>query len=274
MLTADDGQFIDIDGLRTFYIRRGKGHPIVLIHGGAPGVCTSVSWSPNVDRFVEAGFEVIAFDQPGFGLTENGDDFSMEFRCRHAKAFLTEIAPERFHMIANSQGAYIAVKIALEDSRARRFVTTASGTISPPGSAASEEQAAAHGAQLRGYEPSLENVRTMTMKTLYHDELVDDALVATRYEMSAGKNFEAQQKRRDAPPPASLSDVLPTLENKTLLLWGRNDHGVSLERGMLLFQQLPNVEMHVFSECGHWCQWDRTERFHNVVENFLDAPDD
>jgi pimeloyl-ACP methyl ester carboxylesterase len=42
---------------------------------------------------------------------------------------------------------------------------------------------------------------------------------------------------------------------------------------MLLFQQLPNVEMHVFSECGHWCQWDRTERFHNVVENFLDAPD-
>lgn len=274
MLTRDDGQFTDVDGLRTFYIKRGEGHPLVLIHGGAPGACTLVSWSPNIDYFAEAGFTVYAFDQPGFGYTDNADDHSMEFRYRHAKAFIDGLGLDRYHMIANSQGAYIAVKIALEDPRVGRLVSTASGTIAPRGSAESQEQAQAHGAQLRSYEPSRENIRNMTMKTLFHKELVDEALVATRFEMSSGKNYEAQLKRRDAARPAPITDELGKLTNKTLLLWGRDDHGVALERGMLLFQLIPDVEMHVFSDCGHWCQWDQTERFHRVVGDFLGASED
>jgi pimeloyl-ACP methyl ester carboxylesterase len=109
----------------------------------------------------------------------------------------------------------------------------------------------------------------MTMKTLFHKELVDEDLVRTRFEMSSGKNYEAQTRRRDAPRPEPITDEISKLKNKTLLLWGRDDHGVALDRGMQLFQIIPRAEMHVFSECGHWCQWDQTARFHNIVQNFL-----
>jgi 2-hydroxy-6-oxonona-2,4-dienedioate hydrolase len=55
------------------------------------------------------------------------------------------------------------------------------------------------------------------------------------------------------------------------LLWGKNDAGVAVERGVLLFQALPNAELHLFNECGHWCQWDQTARFHSIVADFLNA---
>lgn len=269
MITADDGQYIDVDGIKTFYIKKGTGHPLILVHGGAPGVCTLVAWRPNIDFFAEAGFTVYAFDQPGFGYTDNAEDFSMEYRYRHAKKFLDKMGLDRFHMVANSQGAYIAGRIALEDERVGRFVTTASGTVSPRGSAAAQAQGKAHGQELRDYEPSLENIRTMTMKTLFHNELVDEDLVKTRYEMSTGKNYEAQMKRKEATPPKSITEDLRNLKNKTLLFWGANDHGVALERGILLCQLIPDAELHLFNQCGHWCQWDQADRFHSIVNGFL-----
>ena len=56
-----------------------------------------------------------AFDQAGFGNTDNPADYSMEYRVAHARAFIDALKLERFHLIGNSMGAYIAARIALED---------------------------------------------------------------------------------------------------------------------------------------------------------------
>ena len=269
MAKPDEGRYIDVDGLKTFFIKKGTGHPLLLIHGGAPGACTMVSWRENINYFAESGFTVFAYDQPGYGNTENPTDFSMEYRYRHAKAFIDKMELDRFHMIANSQGAFITGKIALEDPRAGRMVSTASGTVAPKGSAEVQAQGENHGRELGDYTPSLENIRAMTMKTLFHKELVDEDLVQTRYEASIGKNFEAQSKRKEAPPPKPITDDLAGLKTKTLLIWGQNDQGVALERGVLLFQLLPDAELHIFNECGHWAQWDQATRFHSIVNGFL-----
>ena len=111
--------------------------------------------------------------------------------------------------------------------------------------------------------------KNMTMKTLFNKELVDDDLVETRFQMSIGKNYEAQLKRKKAAPPEPIIVELPTLKTKTLLIWGANDHGVAIERGLLLFQLIPDAEFHVFNQCGHWCQWDQKDRFHAIVNSFL-----
>ncbi len=76
-----------------------------------------------------------AYDQPGFGRTENPTDLSIEYRVTHAKAFIDALKLDRYHVIGNSVGGYIAARLALEDSRVGRFVTTTSGTLAPKGSA-------------------------------------------------------------------------------------------------------------------------------------------
>ena len=263
--------YLRIEGLKTFYIQAGEGEPLVLFHGGSPGTCSSVNWKLNVEPLAAAGFAVYAYDQPGFGLSDNPTDYSLDFRVAHAKALIDALQLDRFHVMGNSMGAYIAARIALEDRRAKKLVLVSSNTLAPKGSAESQAKSKKHAEELRAYTPSLENMRTMTLGTLFHRELVSDELVRERYEMSAGKNYEAQLKRAAAPKSKTLDDELGHLKTKTLILWGKNDHGTSLEQALLLFEKIPQAELHVFDECAHWVQWDQAERFNNLVAAFLRA---
>jgi 2-hydroxy-6-oxonona-2,4-dienedioate hydrolase len=269
MLKREDGAYLNIDSLKTFYVKAGSGHPVVLIHGAAPGGSALVSWKLNIEPLAAAGFTVYAVDQPGFGYSDNPTDHSIEYRVTHAKAFIDALKLDRFHIIGNSVGGYVAARLALEDKRAASFITTSSGTLAPRGSAESQALAKKHGQDLRAYTPTLENMRTLTRGTIFTQELVTEELVRERYEMSAGKNYEAQLKRAEAAPARSLDKELGNLEVKSLLLWGNNDHGVSVERGLLLFQLIPNAEFHLFDRCAHWVQWDRADRFNRIVSDFL-----
>jgi pimeloyl-ACP methyl ester carboxylesterase len=260
---------IDADGLKTFYVTAGSGFPVVLFHGAAPGACAKVNWQLNIETLAAAGFAVYAYDQPGFGNTDNPTDFSIEYRVGHAKAFIDALRLDRFHAVGNSVGGYIAARLAVEDERCRTFVTTTSGTLAPKGSETSQALGQRHSEELREYEPSLENMRKLTLGTLFRKELVTDELVRDRHAMSIGKNLEAQRKRRGVKPPRSIEGELRQLKKKTLLLWGNNDRGVSVERGLLLFELIPNAEFHLFDQCAHWVQWDRAARFNRLVVDFL-----
>jgi pimeloyl-ACP methyl ester carboxylesterase len=266
---ADAGTFLDVDGLRTFYIERGRGVPVVLVHGAAPGACTLVSWQPNLDPLAAAGFRVIAFDQPGFGLTDLPSDYSMEYRVAHAKAFLDTLGLDRYHLVGNSVGAYVAARLALEDPRVDRLVLISSSVLAPRGSAEADALAREHSAELRAFEPSLERVRAMTMKTLYSPDLVTEDLVQARFEMSSGPRYKAQIARRSAAPQRAILDQLPNITQKTLILWGNNDKGAAVERSLLLHQLIPGAELHIFDRCGHWVQWDQAKRFNRLVSDFL-----
>ena len=263
--------YLEVEGLRTFYIKAGGGHPIVLCHGGSPGTCSSVNWKLNIEPLAAAGFAVYAFDQPGFGLTDNPNDYSLDFRFAHARAFVDKMKIGRYHVMGNSMGAYLAARLALEDSRVERLVLVSSNTLAPKGSPESQAKSKRHAEELRAYTPSFENMMKMTQGTLFHQDLVTEELVRERYEMSTGKNYDAQLKRAGAARSKALEDELGNLKTKTLILWGKDDHGTSLDQAVLLFQKIPQAELHVFDHCAHWVQWDQAERFNNLVAEFLKA---
>jgi pimeloyl-ACP methyl ester carboxylesterase len=263
---------IDVAGVKTFYVGGGSGHPVIFIHGAAPGACSLVSWKLNLGAFAAAGFRVFAYDQPGFGLSGIPGDHSMEFRVTHAKAFLEAVAVDRPHIVGNSVGAYIAARLALEHPNAGRLALVSSSTLAPKGSARATAAAAAHVDELRGYEPSIEAMRAMTQKTLFRQELVTDELVKERYEMSRGRLFEASKAREAVRGARPLGGELGRLANPILILWGANDHGASIERAVLLQEALPNAELHVFKNCAHWVQWDQAERFNRLVMDFFEGP--
>jgi len=269
--STEVGTFLDVDGIKTFFMERGDGEAVVLIHGAAPGACSQVSWQPNLDPLAKAGFWVIAYDQPGFGHSGQPEDYSLEYRVQHAKAFIDALGLTHYHLIGNSVGAYIAARLALEDPRVDRLVLISSSVLAPSGSEGAATMAREHSAALRSFEPSLESVREMTKKTLYKRELVTEELVQARFEMSSGPRYEAQLARRTAPPQRPILDELPKLAPRTMILWGKNDRGAAVERALLLFDLIPGAELHVFDECGHWVQWNQAARFNQLVSAFLKA---
>jgi 2-hydroxy-6-oxonona-2,4-dienedioate hydrolase len=261
--------FVAAAGIKTFYVKAGDGPPILLIHGASPGVSSLVTWRLNIEALAAEGFTVYAWDQPGFGHTDNPADFSVEFRVNHAKQFIEKLQLARFHVIGNSVGGYIAARLALEDRRVAGFITTTSGSLSPKGSADSQALSKKHSQELAGYQPTLENMRTLTLGTIYHENLVTDDLVRERYAMSTGKNHEAHLSRSKMPAPRPIYDDLQKLGKRALLLWGYNDRGVSVERGLELFRRIPGAEFHLFDRCAHWVQWDQAERFNTLCADFL-----
>jgi pimeloyl-ACP methyl ester carboxylesterase len=262
------GSYLTVEGSKTFYVKAGAGPAVLLVHGGSPGGSALVNWKFNIDALAASGFTVYAYDQPGFGRTDNPADFSMEYRVVHAKALVRALRLDSFHVIGNSQGSYIAARLALEERGAMAFVTTPSGSLAPAGSADSQALAKRHNAELREYIPSIEHMRKLTLGTLFNRDLATEEVVRERYEMSTGKNFEAQKMREAAPRPKPIGDDLRRLQ-RTLIIWGKNDRGVSVERGVLLFESIPGAEFHVFDNCAHWAQWDQAARFNRIVTDFL-----
>jgi pimeloyl-ACP methyl ester carboxylesterase len=264
-----DGHFIYIEGLKTFYIKSGGGYPLVLIHGGSPGACASVSWRKNIEPLAGAGFLVYAFDQPGFGLTDNPTDYSMEFRVRHAKSYIDTLGLQNYYLIGNSHGGYIAARLAIGNPRVKGLVlvSTSGAPVAPSHLQAGRQ----HLAELKQYTPSLENARSLTMGTLFHKSLVDE-ISQERYEMSVGKNLDAQSARSQMGSPEPFSEEeLKNIKAKTLIIWGNNDRGSPAERALLLFKIMSGAELHVFDSCRHWPQWDQTLRFNQIVGGFLQS---
>jgi pimeloyl-ACP methyl ester carboxylesterase len=259
-----DGYYVDVEGVRSFYLQVGQGTPVVLIHGAAPGACATLSWHLNIDPLAASGLTVYAYDQPGFGYSSDPDDDSVEFRVRHARRFLDAIGIERCALVGNSVGAYVAVRLALVDDRVERLVLTASSLLAPPGSAQADALARSHGAELRAFEPSYEAVRKMSLQTVFHSELVTHEFLETRLEMSSGKHLLAR-----ATPAEPLGDSLHKVQQPTLILWGTDDRGAAVERALPMLRQIPKAELHIFRECGHWVQWDHADRFNRLVADFL-----
>lgn len=273
MIKRGIGQYVDVKGLKTFYIQTGIGHPLLLLHGASPGACALVNYGPVIDLFASAGFTVYAYDQPGYGRTDNPSDYSMEFRVAHAEEFMTALGLDRYHVLGNSMGVYIGLRLALEDSRVVKLVAVAGGALARGDSPQVQEIYKTHSEYLAAYTPSIENMRNLTSGTLYNQELVTDDLVQFRHEMSIGKNFEAQQKRKGHPPAKPLQDELPNLAVKTLIVWGKNDRGNPVERAYRAFEAIPDAELHLFDKCAHWPMWDHPKRFCTVVANFLNSSD-
>jgi 2-hydroxy-6-oxonona-2,4-dienedioate hydrolase/4,5:9,10-diseco-3-hydroxy-5,9,17-trioxoandrosta-1(10),2-diene-4-oate hydrolase len=112
-------------------------------------------------------------------------------------------------------------------------------------------------------------MRALTRQTLLNQERVTEELVRERYEMSIGKNFEANGLRRGTAAPRPVSEDLKNLKMPTLILWGAQDSGAALERSLLLLQRIPGAELHIFDRAAHWVQWDQADRFNTLVRDFL-----
>ncbi|MEE9144994.1 MAG: alpha/beta fold hydrolase, partial [Candidatus Binatia bacterium] len=102
MNISGKGEYLTVDSIRTFYIKAGSGYPLLLIHGGSPGACLAVNWGPNIEPLAESGFTVYAFDQAGFGRTDNPTDHSLEYRVAHARSFIDALKLDHFHLVGNS----------------------------------------------------------------------------------------------------------------------------------------------------------------------------
>ncbi len=103
--------FCDAGGIRTFYLRAGSGHPLVMLHGAGGG---GVFWAPVIG-LLSRHFSVIVPDVVGYGESDKPDErYDRPYFVHWFKAFMDAMNLKKACLVGNSQGGAIAIQFAID----------------------------------------------------------------------------------------------------------------------------------------------------------------
>jgi 4,5:9,10-diseco-3-hydroxy-5,9,17-trioxoandrosta-1(10),2-diene-4-oate hydrolase len=271
-------RIVRVNGKEVFVADTGAGPPAVLLHGGGPGASGVSNYSRNIEALAH-NYHVIVPDLPGYGRSAKGVDRADPFGylADHIRGMLDVLGIDRAHLVGNSYGGACALRLALDTPhRVDKLV------LMGPGGVGTTRGLPTNGLKsLLGYYngdgPSLDKLRTFIRTYLVYDgDAVPESLIQTRYQSSIDPEVVAN------PPlqrPSSLRALwrmdftrdprLAKLATPTLVIWGRDDK-VNTPRGAaMLGRRMPNADVLLTANTGHWVQWERADFFNAVTTAFL-----
>ncbi|MEA2977344.1 MAG: 4,5:9,10-diseco-3-hydroxy-5,9,17-trioxoandrosta(10),2-diene-4-oate hydrolase [Alphaproteobacteria bacterium] len=279
-VTSDvEDRFVTVAGLKTRYFETGGGPPVILLHGASLGSSADV-WRRNLEPLARHGLRVIAYDQPGFGLSDDPPEWGLGFRTAFILQFMDALGLAKASMIGHSQAGAMAVDLALSyPDRVSRVMVLGTGSLLPPLADQPSKKIPVEGEEGGDSEPTLAEARVGLENTLFNQALATDAEVALRHRMSTGKNHRAflarnrtsaaKNKNSKDPTKKPLWQRLTEVCQSLLLIYGREDRGQAAKRAELAKQQFPSLDLHIVPNCKHLVQWDAADEFHRLAGLFL-----
>jgi len=277
---ADTSRFINIEDngqpLKLHYNDVGEGpQTVVMLHGSGPGASGWANFHRNIEHLVQAGNRVILLDCPGWSksdtIVSRGSRSELNARC--LKAVLDGLGIACVHIIGNSMGAHSAVAFALANPDSTgKLVLMGGGT----GGTSQFVPMPTEGIKLIGAlyrDPSVENLKRMMNVFVYDASSLNEELYQQRLTNILGRRDHLENFIKSlAAYPKQFTDYGPRLgeiKAQTLVVWGRDDRFVPLDIGLRVIWGIPNAEMHIFNQCGHWVQWEHADKFNRMVAEFL-----
>lgn len=106
-------RYIDLRGHKTFsYEWPNKGEALLLLHGG---LSQTSHFDQSVLPAIEDKFHIFGYDRTGHGFTGDRDgSMHFQFQYEEAVAYLEDVVKEPAHLIGHSDGAIIALMVAMQ----------------------------------------------------------------------------------------------------------------------------------------------------------------
>ena len=125
------GRFIEIDGIRLHYIERGRGTPLVLLHGNGSMIQDFES-SGLLDQAARK-YRVIVFDRPGYGHSPRprATLWTPKAQADLIHGALAALGATPAIILGHSWGASVAVALGLEHEDSVKALVLASGYYYP-----------------------------------------------------------------------------------------------------------------------------------------------
>ena len=279
---ASSSRFVDVpDGetrYRIHYNDCGTGPGVVvMLHGSGPGASGWANFHRNVEPVVAAGWRVLLIDCPGWSRSDSVvcTGSRSDLNARVTKGVLDALGIERAHLIGNSMGGHSAVAFALAcPERAGRLVLMGGGTGGPSQFMPMPTEGIKL-IQALYRDPTIENLKRMMAAFVFDTSSLTEDLYRARLEnMLARRDHLENFVKSIAANPRQFPDYghrLGEVKARTLIVWGRDDRFVPFDIGLRLAWGLPDADLHLFSRCGHWAQWEHADKFNRLVVDFLAA---
>jgi pimeloyl-ACP methyl ester carboxylesterase len=285
-LADPDSQFFKVNDIQVHYKKSGSGEPIfILLHGfGA----STFSWREVMEPLSRYG-TVIAYDRPGFGLTErplqwDGDNpYTIESNIELLRSFMDAKGIDQAILAGSSAGGTVATAFTIAyPERVQALI---------------EVDAAVYQTVSRSRilywllrTPQVDHLAPLILRLFLNNSRSDRFLSSAYYDASlieenpeilAGytKPFTAENWDRAlwehtlAAEPPDFIDQLDEITVSTLVIGGEYSEIVPIELSQQLAQDIPNAHLAVIPDCGHLPHEECPAAFLAAVVDFVETLD-
>jgi pimeloyl-ACP methyl ester carboxylesterase len=273
-------KFAKINGLKLSYQVYGTGFPVIFIHGyGAK----KEIWKPQIVD-ISKKFQTITFDLRGTGESDRPNiPYTMKMLAKDVKGLMDFIGIEKVHLIGRSFGGMIAQHFVLQYPEkveklvliATNFGRTDPDWVEIPKKGRLEE--------IETIKHNLLKAFKQKSRWLFH--------IKFRKEMEVNPSkkffdiFSMEDLIRESTiNPSRPQDVinqaeamkthytlerLHEIKNETLLIAASHDRQTPLSDMTEMHRRIPNSELKVINEAGHFMTLSRASEVNDIILNFL-----
>lgn len=266
---------------KIFYVERGEGEPLILIHGLASGTSSFV-WRKNFTE-LSKHFKVYALDMPGFGKSDKQPiTYTSSVYRNIIKSFIQNIIGEPVNIVASSQCAAYAIELAYDNPGIFKKIIC----ISPTGIFELADYPKLWGKTVNLFfklpisgtfmynmlvsEPS---VKYFLKKNVYYNKDYVTKYVIKYYKKSARQNGMlskfAPSSFLSGYTNENILNSLPNVECPVLILWGENAAMNPLKNLKSFLDVDPGLMYYVFKRSGNLPQEEHPIEFNEICCKFL-----
>jgi pimeloyl-ACP methyl ester carboxylesterase len=236
--------YVQLGGVRTWYDERGSGDPLVLLHGG---LSDTRFFRENIGRLAER-FRVFATDQRGHGRTADVEgSITFDLMVQDTIAFLETVVGRPAHLLGHSNGAFVALLLALRRPDLVRRLVLVSGGFHRAGFVHTGDQFDVD-AVVAAVGPS-------------YGEVSPDG--EEHFRVVAEKTAELERRE-----PALPESELLKVKARTLVMFGDDDL-TTMEHVNATYEGIPDSELAIVPGTSHFLLQEKPALCNEIIVQFL-----
>jgi 2-hydroxy-6-oxonona-2,4-dienedioate hydrolase len=265
--------FIQAGPHRTRYLHAGdSSKPALIAMHGITG--HAEAYVRNLKALSEH-FDVWAIDFIGHGYSDK-PDHPLEIRhyIDQLLGFMDAIGVEKSYLTGESLGGWVTARFAIDypEKVERILLNTMGGTMANPVVMERLYTLSMEAAK----DPSWERVKTRLEWLMADPAMVTDDLIRTRQAIFQQPDWlKACQANMALQDPETrkrnmlTDEALGQIKAPALVLWTTKDPSGPVDEGRRIAGLIPNGELAVMENCGHWPQYEDPETFNRIFLDFM-----
>ncbi|MET8114237.1 alpha/beta fold hydrolase [Streptomyces prasinus] len=268
-----------VDGVRLAHRDRGRGEPVIFIHGTPSH---SYEWRDVVPHVETADFRTVTYDLLGYGRSERpvDRDTSVAAQTDLLGHLLDALGIDRAAIVAHDIGGAVGQRFAVaHPERVRRLMLIDSVSYDSWPSPTwrriiDEELDDLPGMSQDAFDALLTRQLEMTVADASHmtGDVLQAYLAPHRSVPGRVSFFEHQVRHYDSKYTEEIGDALRRLTMPVRILWGEEDRWQPLHYAERLRDDIPGAELVVVPGAGHFLMEDAPGRVVREIRDFLTAP--
>ena len=266
---------IDSNGVGRDVQVEGEGRPVVLVHGFPD---TKRLWSKQVPALVDAGFQVITYDQRGYGASDKPAEieaYSIPFLAIDLTAILDHLGLERAHLVGHDWGAAVVwATAALAPDRVDHLVPLSVGHPTAFSNMSMAQREKSWYMLLFQFAPQAEQWLTIDNGVNFREfaQHPDFDAVYADIQRDSSLTPALNYYRANVTPDALVGPPLelPSIQAPTMGVWSSGDFALLEEQMSNSSKYCANTFRYERIEGpGHWMQWEAPDKVNALLLDFL-----